>query len=53
MSPESTKYVGVDNIAAKVTTDKVQANLQREIYTVKGANNKEYTATFNRATGIN
>ena len=51
VSPESTKYVGVDNIAAKVTTDKVQANLQREIYTVKGANNKEYTATFNRATG--
>ena len=51
VSPESTKYVGVDNIAAKVTTDKVQANLQREVYTVKGANNKEYTATFNRATG--
>ena len=51
VTPESTKYVGVDSIAAKATTDRVQANLQREVYTVKGANNKEYTATFNSATG--
>ena len=51
VTPESTKYVGVDSIAAKATTDRVQANLQREVYTVKGVNNKEYTATFNRATG--
>ena len=51
VTPESTKYVGVDNIAAKATTDRVQANLQREVYTVKGVNNKEYTAIFNSATG--
>ena len=30
---------------------KVQAHLQRETVTVKDHNNKEYTATFNRATG--
>ena len=51
VTPESTKYVGVDSIVAKATTDRVQANLQREVYTVKGVNNKEYTATFNSATG--
>ena len=51
MTPESTKYVGVDSIAAKATTDKVQAHLQRETVTVEDHNNKEYTATFNRATG--
>ena len=51
VTPESTKYVGVDSIAAKATTDRVHANLQREVYTVKGVNNKEYTATFNSATG--
>ena len=51
VTPESTKYVGVDSIAAKATTDKVQAHLQRETITVKDHNNKEYTATFNRATG--
>ena len=51
VTPESTKYVGIDSIAAKATTDRVQANLQREVYTVKGVNNKEYTATFNSATG--
>ena len=51
MTPESTKYVGVDSIAAKATTDKVQAHLQRETVTVKDHNNKEYTATFNRSTG--
>ena len=51
VTPESTKYVGVDSIAAKATTDKVQAHLQRETVTVKDHNNKEYTATFNRATG--
>ena len=49
VTPESTKYVGVDSIAAKATTDKVQAHLQRETVTVKDHNNKEYTATFNRA----
>ena len=51
VTPESTKYVGVDSIVAKASTDRVQANLQREVYTVKGVNNKEYTATFNSATG--
>ncbi len=49
--PESTKYVGVDSIAAKATTDKVRANLQREVVKVKDKDNNEYTATFNSATG--
>ena len=48
---ESTKYVGVDSITAKATTDKVQAYLQRDTVTVKDHNQKEYVATFNRATG--
>ena len=51
VTPESTKYVGVDSIAAKATTDKVRANLQREVVKVKDKDNKEYTATFNSATG--
>ncbi|BDB09693.1 hypothetical protein [Streptococcus toyakuensis] len=51
VTPESTKYVGVDSIAAKATTDKVRANLQREVVKVKDKDDKEYTATFNSATG--
>ena len=51
VTPEATKYVGVDSIAAKATTDKVQAYLQRETVKVKDHNQKEYVATFNRATG--
>ena len=51
VTSDSTQYVGVDSIVAKVTTDKVHADLQREVVKVKDANNKEYTATFNSATG--
>ena len=51
VTSNSTQYVGVDSIAAKATTDKVRADLQREVVKVKDANNKEYTATFNSATG--
>ena len=51
VTPESTKYVGVDSIAAKATTDKVRANLQREVVKVKDKDDKEHTATFNSATG--
>ena len=51
VTPDSTQYVGVDSIVAKATTDKVRADLQREVVKVKDANNKEYTATFNSATG--
>ena len=51
VTPEATKYVGVDSIVAKATTDKVQAYLQRETVKVKDHNQKEYVATFNRATG--
>ena len=51
VTSDSTQYVGVDSIAAKATTDKVRADLQREVVKVKDANNKEYTATFNSATG--
>ena len=51
VTSDSTQYVGVDSIAAKATTDKVLADIQREVVKVKDANNKEYTATFNSATG--
>ena len=51
VTPEATKYVGVDSIVAKATTDRVQAYLQRETVKVKDHNQKEYVATFNRATG--
>ena len=51
VTSDATQYVGVDSIAAKATTDKVRADLQREVVKVKDANNKEYTATFNSATG--
>ena len=51
VTSDSTQYVGVDSIVAKATTDKVRADLQREVVKVKDANNKEYTATFNSATG--
>ena len=51
VTSDATQYVGVDSIVAKATTDKVRADLQREVVKVKDANNKEYTATFNSATG--
>jgi len=51
VTSEATRYVGVDSIAAKATTDKVRVDLQREVTTVKDVNGKSYTATFNRATG--
>ena len=51
VTSDSTQYVGVDSIVAKATTDKVRADLQREVVKVKDVNNKEYTATFNSATG--
>ena len=51
VTSDSTQYVGVDSIVAKATTDKVRADLQREVVKVKDANNKEYKATFNSATG--
>ena len=51
VTPESTKYVGVNNIAAKATTDKVKANIQREFAMVNDAAGNTYKAVFNRATG--
>ena len=51
VTSEATRYVGIDSIAAKATTDKVHVDLQREVATVKDVNGKSYTATFNRATG--
>ena len=51
VTPESTKYVGVDSIAAKATTDKVKANIQREFAMVTDAAGNTYKAEFNRATG--
>ena len=51
VTSDSTQYVGVDSIAAKAVTDKVRADLQREVVQVKDKDNKEYTATFNSATG--
>ena len=51
VTPESTKYVGVDSIAAKATTDKVKANIQREFAMVNDAAGNTYKAVFNSATG--
>ena len=51
VTPESTKYVGVDNIVAKATTDKVKANIQREFAMVADAAGNTYKAVFNSATG--
>ena len=51
VTPESTKYVGVDSIAAKATTDKVKANIQREFAMVTDAAGNTYKAMFNSATG--
>ena len=51
VTSDATQYVGIDSIAAKAKTDKVRADIQREIATVKDAAGKSYTATFNRATG--
>ena len=51
VTPESTKYVGVDNIVTKATTDKVKANIQREFAMVTDAAGTTLRAEFNRATG--
>ena len=51
VTPESTKYVGVDNIVAKATTDKVKANIQREFAMVTDAAKNTHKAVFNSATG--
>ena len=51
VTSDATKYVGVDNIAAKASTDKVKANLQREVVTVRDKDGNSYTATLNAATG--
>ena len=51
VTPESTKYVGVDSIAAKATTDRVKANIQREFAMVTDAAGNTYKAMFNSATG--
>ena len=51
VTSNSTQYVGINSIEAKASTDKVRADIQREIATVKDAAGKSYTATFNRATG--
>ena len=51
VTPESTKYVGVDNIVTKATTDKVKANIQREFAMVTDATGTTLRAEFNRATG--
>ena len=51
VTPESTKYVGVDSIVSKVTTDKVKANIQREFAMVTDAAGTTYRAEFNRSTG--
>jgi len=51
VTPESTQYVGVDSIAAKATTDKVKANIQREFAMVNDAAGNTYKAVFNSATG--
>ena len=51
VTSDATKYVGVDNIAAKASTDKVKANLQREVVTVRDKDGNSYVATLNAATG--
>ena len=51
VTSDATKYVGVDNIAAKASTDKVKASLQREVVTVRDKDGNTYTATLNVSTG--
>ena len=51
VTSDATQYVGVDSIAAKATTDKVKANIQREFAMVTDAAGNTYKAVFNRATG--
>ena len=51
VTSDATQYVGVDSIAAKATTDKVKANIQREFAMVTDAAGNTYKAEFNRATG--
>ncbi|MFC2366981.1 MAG: YSIRK-type signal peptide-containing protein, partial [Veillonella parvula] len=51
VTSDATQYVGVDNIVARATTDKIRANLQREVVTVRDADGNTHIATFNRATG--
>ena len=51
VTSDATQYVGVDNIVAKATTDRVKANIQREFAMVNDAAGNTYKATFNRATG--
>lgn len=51
VTSNATQYAGVDTIVAKSTTDRVKANLQREVVTVRDADGQTHTATFNRATG--
>ncbi|EOB22448.1 hypothetical protein D064_03264 [Streptococcus mitis 11/5] len=51
VTSDATKYVGVDNIATKASTDKVKASLQREVVTVRDKDGNSYTATLNAATG--
>ena len=51
VTSDATKYVGVDNIAAKASTDKVKASLQREVVTVRDKAGNSYVATLNAATG--
>ena len=51
VTSDATQYVGVDSIAAKATTDKVKANIQREFAMVTDAAGTTLKAEFNRATG--
>ena len=51
VTSDATKYVGIDNIAAKASTDKVKASLQREVVTVRDKAGNSYVATLNAATG--
>ncbi len=51
VTSDATKYVGVDNIATKASTDKVKASLQREVVTVRDKDGNSYVATLNAATG--
>ena len=51
VTSDATQYVGVDSIAAKATTDKVKANIQREFAMVNDAAGNTYKAVFNSATG--
>ena len=51
VTSDATQYVGVDSIAAKATTDKVKAHIQREFAMVNDAAGNTYKAVFNSATG--